>query len=224
MEFNVGERAMRIGNPPWPSFLQQRPLTCAAFECAVVAHEGQRREADNVAYVLHPLEVAAMLDVHGFDDRVTAAAVLHDTLEDTKLSPAELEERFGAHVAGLVRGLTEDDRVEGEPERKAALREQVFRLDGEVGAVFAADKLSKVRELRIRLSSRLANAADDEVRSKLDHYQQSLRVLEASMAGDSLVRHLRFELEALYAQPPHGQHFPASRPAPNSTPTGGPAF
>jgi (p)ppGpp synthase/HD superfamily hydrolase len=159
-----------------------------------------------------------MLDVHDCDDEVTAAAVLHDTLEDTELSAEELEQRFGARVARLVRSLTEDARLEGEPERKAALREQVFRLDGDVGSVFAADKLSKVRELRIRLSCRPASADETEVRSKLDHYRESLRVLEASMPGDSLVRHLRFELEALHALPPHGQHLLEYAPPPPESP------
>jgi (p)ppGpp synthase/HD superfamily hydrolase len=180
----------------------------AAFQSAIDAHHGQRRDADAVPYVVHPLEVAAMLEVHGYDDRVTAAAVLHDTLEDTQLTADELRERFGGEVADLVVVLSDDEHIGDEPERKAALRDQVGRAEGEAAAVFAADKVSKVRELRIRLSREPNQARDKDIRLKLDHYRHSLLMLEQSLGAHPLVRAFRFELEALHMLPPHGRPLP----------------
>jgi (p)ppGpp synthase/HD superfamily hydrolase len=87
---------------------------------------------------------------------VVAAGVLHDVLEKTAVTTRELDARFGAAVAGLVRAVTEDKRIEGYEARKGALRQQVAAAGPEALMLFAADKVSKVRELRsaLRTASR----------------------------------------------------------------------
>ncbi|MDQ3676280.1 MAG: HD domain-containing protein [Actinomycetota bacterium] len=179
-------------------------MTTAALSFASEAHGGQAREADRAPYILHPLEVASMLDGHGFDDAVTAAAVLHDTIEDTEASSAQLRRRFGTRVADLVDALTEAGTHVPEDVRRTALRERVARVDGEAAAIFAADKLSKVRELRIRLTCDPGYGDERAAEAKLDHYWKSLEILESTIGAHPLVRQLRFELEMLRALPPRG--------------------
>jgi (p)ppGpp synthase/HD superfamily hydrolase len=196
---------MGTGANTLPAFLHERPRTRAAFEVAAGAHGDQERAGDEALYIVHPLEVAATLDALGFDDDVTAAALLHDVLEQTDLDGDELERRFGARVAGLVATLTDDESIEDDRERKAMLRRQVAESDRDAAAIFAADKVSKVRELRILLTRRPEDAGDPEVTVRLEHYRESLGMLESRLGEHALVRLLRFELEALQALPPY-QH------------------
>ena len=100
-------------------------------------------------FILHPLEVASLLFDAGAPDHLIAAGVLHDTIEKTHVVASDLRERFGSRVAALVLAVSEDESITGYVQRKAALREQVARAGEEALMLFAADKLSKVRELRL---------------------------------------------------------------------------
>jgi len=176
-----------------PSFLCDLTLTCDAVEFAARHH----------ASVVHPVEVAWLLRSSGYPDHVVAAGVLHDVVEDTEAKPAELRERFGDDVAGIVAVLTEDPGIAGWADRKRDLRERLLDASEEAAAVFAADKVSKVRELRARVARRELSLP--ELRARLDHYRKSLDVLEGILGPDHrLVGDLRFELEALVALPPDG--------------------
>jgi (p)ppGpp synthase/HD superfamily hydrolase len=188
-----------------PSFLDHRPLTRSAFELAAAAHQAQRRDTDEVPYVIHPLEAAALLHSFGLDDHVTAAALLHDTLEDTDLTEQEIEERLDRRVSELVRTLTDDERIGDDRGRRADLRERVAAAGPEAALIFAADKLSKVRELRTRLSSDPGAAETAEAAAKLEHYRASLTMLQIVLDRHALVEQLAFELEALESLPPHGR-------------------
>jgi|SRR3954452_6499792 len=181
------------------SFLRDRPLTQAAVALALERHGDQRRDADGAPFVAHPLEVAALLDRAHYPDYVVAAAVLHDVLEDTDAERRELDERFGPEVGALVATVSDDPSIPDEEERKDRVREQVARAGGHAAAIFAADKISKARELRIALATG-AGAADAEV--KLARYRRALETLDQTMPGSRLVETLRFELEELEELPP----------------------
>lgn len=187
-----------------PSFLERRPLTRAAFELAVDSHAEQRREADDVPYVAHPIEAAALLHSLGYSDRVTAAALLHDTLEDTDVHTEQVAALDGG-VLDLVRVLTDDESIQDERERKAALRAQIAAAGLDAAAIYAADKVSKVRELRSRLVGDETLADSEDASVKLDHYRESVVMLERILGAHALVELLRFEVEALDGLPPHGR-------------------
>jgi (p)ppGpp synthase/HD superfamily hydrolase len=145
--------------------------------------------------VQHPLEVASLLSLAGYEDAVVASGVLHDVLENTYTDVGELEDRFGETVAALVQAVSEDVSITHDQARKSALRAQVARRSTQAAAIFAADKVSKVRELRARLSCGLSPEGADH---KVDHYQASLAMLEQRLGErNALVRQLRFELEML---------------------------
>ena len=181
-----------------------RPLTEAALAFGADAHDRQLREADAAPFILHPLEVAWLLAIYGFEDEVTAAAVLHDVLEETGVSCDDLQERFGDHVASLVGVLTENQQIEPNDKRKAELRRNVHGAQHEAAAIFAADKVSKVRELRIHLSRDPEFVDDPSAHSKLSHYRESVDMLRSRLGEHGLVEELAFELEMLQALPPHG--------------------
>ena len=181
------------------SFLDRLPLTQAAVQFAGERHFGQQRPADHAAFLLHPLEVASLLQRSHYPDQVIAAAVLHDVLEDTDAERSELEARFGPRVAELVAQVSDDPSIPDEERRKDDTRERVGRAGGYAPVVYAADKVSKVRELRALLVSGIA---EDEAQVKLQRYRRSLAMLERVIPGSRVVELLRFELEALEALPP----------------------
>jgi (p)ppGpp synthase/HD superfamily hydrolase len=185
----------------YPSFVAELPITQMALEFAAARHAGQRREADQAPFILHPLEVAQLLRGRNYPDHVVAAGVLHDVIEDTDAGYAELERRFGAAVATLVRAVSEPPGGGDYRERKERLREAVGRASADAAAVFAADKVAKVRELRLTLVRHGDTPAKLDP-DKVDHYWASLELLEHRLGHHPLVRQLRFELEALELLPP----------------------
>jgi (p)ppGpp synthase/HD superfamily hydrolase len=182
------------------SFTRDLPLTSAAVDFASERHAGQRREADHAPYVVHPLEAASLLERANYPDEVVAAAVLHDVLEDTATERSELEERFGPGVAELVALVSDDPSIEDRDAQRDDVRERVRRADGEATAVYAADKISKVRELRVLITE---GGDQEEIEDKRRHYEKSLAMLEDVIPGSRLVELLRFELESLRELPPY---------------------
>ncbi len=191
----------RPEDDPHLSFVRRLPLTRDALEFATERHAGQRRDADDASFVLHPLEVASLLDRSNYPDFVVAAAVLHDVLEDTDAERSELDARFGRSVGELVASVSDDPSIEDEDERKDQLRERVRHTGGYAAAVYCADKISKVREIRTLLARGIPR---EELRTKIDRHNRSLEMLEETIPGSRLVRALRFELEVLDELPPAG--------------------
>jgi adenylate cyclase len=187
------------GKPRLPRFVSELPVTRRALEFAMSRHQGQRRDADAAPFILHPLEVAHMLRGRDYSDEVVAAGVLHDIVEDTDVSAEELEQRFGPLVASLVAAVSEPSAEGTYPERKARLRHQVSEADGAAVAIYAADKVAKARELRLRVARDPRHRIDPQ---KLDHYRASLDMLDRRLGAHPLVGELRFELETLATLPP----------------------
>jgi (p)ppGpp synthase/HD superfamily hydrolase len=183
-----------------PRFVNDLPAAREAFTLARELHARQHRDWDGAPFILHPLEVAALLHNHGWGDEVVAAGVLHDLLEDTGTPAEELRERFGERVADLVTAVTEDEGISDYAERKAALRRQAVAAGDAARAVFAADKVTKVRELRAQIA--WSGRHDPSRERRLAHYDACLSELEEHDADAPLVRQLRFELWALRCLPP----------------------
>ena len=169
------------------------PKTRDALAYAEQRHAGQRRKADGAPFIEHPLEVAWLLYSVGAPDHVIAAGALHDTLEKTDADIAELRSRFGARTARLVIAVSEDPGITSYARRKAALRAQVAAAGHEALMVFAADKISKVRE--VGPQSKLP-------RRRLTHYRRCLELLERRLTGSPLVVQLRTELDRVTAPRP----------------------
>lgn len=128
------------------------------FERALIyaaeKHCGAVRKLDGAPYILHPMEVALIASRITTDEEVLAAAVLHDTVEDTDATLDELRELFGERTAALVAAETENKRP-GVPKseswlaRKEESLEELSRSDDmNVKLLWLADKLSNMRRLR----------------------------------------------------------------------------
>ncbi len=120
------------------------PKILQALEFAAIAHHGQvRRGLREVPYISHPAAVGLLLARAGFSEDVVIAGVLHDVLEDTEVTPTELEERFGKLVTDYVQGVSEDKTLEYVP-RKLQYIVQIETALPEVKAISAADKIANM--------------------------------------------------------------------------------
>ena len=87
---------------------EQLPLLRRAWEVGAAAHAGQTRKSGE-PYITHPVAVAGVLAELGMDAETLIAAILHDTIEDTPLTGADIAAEFGESVAELVEGVTKLD-------------------------------------------------------------------------------------------------------------------
>src|SRR5665213_1188109 len=104
-QYDLVER-VRSYNPDTNEDLLNR-----AYVYAMKAHGSQTR-ASGDPYFSHPLEVAAILTDLKLDDATIVAALLHDTIEDTEATRAEIDHVFGHEIGALVEGLTKLKRLE----------------------------------------------------------------------------------------------------------------
>jgi GTP pyrophosphokinase len=117
-----------------------------AYQVAEEKHRGQRRRSGE-PYITHPLAVAEILAELGLGPRAIAAALLHDTVEDTGYSLEELRTEFGDEVALLVDGVTKLDKVKyGESAQAETVRKMIVAMSKDI------------RVLVIKLADRLHNA------------------------------------------------------------------
>jgi (p)ppGpp synthase/HD superfamily hydrolase len=118
-----------------------------AIRLMLHAHAGQLRKADpQVPYATHPFHVALMVRDAGGDEDCVISALLHDVLEDTEVTPEDLEEAFGPRVAAIVREVSEDKTLSWE-DRKARMVDQLRTATGDACLVAAADKIHNLETL-----------------------------------------------------------------------------
>lgn len=117
---------------------------------AIYAHSGQRRKSDlDKPMIIHPINVANILEEYGFDDNVVAAGYLHDVVEDTNFSILDIFKLFDEDVSSLVYGASEPDKRLSWEERKGHTIDVVKNFDLRHKAVVCADKISNLEDLKI---------------------------------------------------------------------------
>ena len=123
-----------------------------AVRFAAEKHSGSPRKGSEVPYIVHPMEAAAIVAGITGDQELIAAALLHDTLEDTGTTYEELAEAFGKRVADLVAGESEDKQA-GKPaketwkDRKQKTIDELKEAGYESKLLVLADKLSNIRAM-----------------------------------------------------------------------------
>ena len=151
------------------------------------AHAGQYRKGTGRPYILHPIETMLIVLRLADDEDVLAAAVLHDTVENTSVTIGRIEKEFGSRVAGLVASVSEDKRkkLPAEATWRARKWEMIFRLrkaDYETKLLFLGNNLSNLRDLK-----RDYDKVGDELWERFNkkdksaqawYYRECLRVLE----------------------------------------------
>ena len=180
-QYELVERVRRY-NPSADEDLLNR-----AYVFAMKAHGSQKR-ASGDPYFSHPLEVAAILTEFKVDDATIVAAMLHDTIEDTAVTRADVDKSFGEEIGGLVDGLTKLEKLDFVT--KHAQQAENFRKlllaiadDARVLLVKLADRLHNMRTLNFMPEAKRARIAQDT----LDIY--------APLAGRMGMQSMRSELE-----------------------------
>ena len=124
-------------------------LRAAAF--AADKHRNQRRkDYARTPYINHPLAVARVLSEEGgvTDPEILAAAILHDTLEDTETTPRELTREFGTRIASLVAEVT-DDKTLPKQRRKQLQVEHAPKKSKGAALIKTADKICNLRDIKM---------------------------------------------------------------------------
>ncbi len=175
-------RTIRATHPKLDATMIER-----AFEVAERAHEGQQRKSGD-AYITHPLAVATILAELGMTEVTIAAALLHDTVEDTSYTLDALRADFGDEVAMLVDGVTKLDKVSyGDAAQAETVRKMVVAM--------ARD----IRVLVIKLADRLHNARTWRYVSVSSAQRKARETLEiyAPLAHRLGMNTIKWELEDL---------------------------
>ena len=164
-------------------------LIARAFAYGQKMHEGQKRHSGE-PYFTHPVAVAAILTEQQLDDETIVTALLHDTVEDTRSTYADLEREFGPAIAELVDGVTKLTNLQlSSSETKQA---ENFRK------LFMA--MSKdLRVILVKLADRLHNMRTIRAMRPEKQQQKSRETMEiyAPLAGRMGMHWMREELEDL---------------------------
>ena len=144
-----------------------------AYDVAEQRHRGQTRKSGD-PYITHPLAVATILAELGMDTTTLVAALLHDTVEDTDYSLAQLSAEFGEEVAHLVDGVTKLDQVKlGTAAEAETIRKMVIAMarDPRVLVIKLSDRLHNMRTMRFLPPEKQARKAREtlEVLAPLAH-------------------------------------------------------
>ena len=119
---------------------------------AVKAHSGMKRKGTDIPYITHPLEALSIAASITNDDKVLAAAALHDVVEDTEYTLGDIESEFGEEVAALVASDSENKRENLPAEqtweiRKKETLEALKKSTREEQIIAISDKLSNIRAI-----------------------------------------------------------------------------
>ena len=182
-QYDLVER-VRAYNPNTNEALLNR-----AYVYAMKAHGDQRR-ASGDPYFSHPIEVAAILTDLKLDDATIAAALLHDTIEDTEATRAEIDHLFGPSIGRLVEGLTKLkklDLVTKEAKQAENLRKLLLAIADDVRVLLIklADRLHNMRTLHWMPEASRRRVADETLE------------IYAPLAGRMGMHEMREELEDL---------------------------
>ncbi|NLS02988.1 bifunctional (p)ppGpp synthetase/guanosine-3',5'-bis(diphosphate) 3'-pyrophosphohydrolase [Rhizobium sp. P32RR-XVIII] len=160
-----------------------------AYVYAMQKH-GQQKRASGDPYISHPLEVAAILTDMHLDESTIAVALLHDTIEDTTATRAEIDELFGEDIGRLVEGLTKIkklDLVTKKAKQAENLRKLLLAISDDVRVLLVklADRLHNMRTLDHMSADKRARISEET----MDIY--------APLAGRMGMQDMRDELEEL---------------------------
>lgn len=187
--------------PRIEALAERSQLVREAMETAHRAHAGQvRNGSGGMAYVEHPRAVAELLAERGLAEETIAAGLLHDVVEDSELTVAEIRTLFGPRVADLVDVLTDDETIDSYRDRKAEHRRRIAEAGGDAPAIYAADKLTNVRTLRRAHADQGPEVAAElnvPLEVKLDVWSEDLEMLRREAPELPFLDQLESEISAL---------------------------
>ncbi len=193
--------------------LTQRAELSLAIDFAIEKHRGQKRKSGE-PYVIHPISVAGILVEWGMDIDTVIAGVLHDTLEDTETTFAEIETHFGRDVAFLVEGVSKVSQARAGmrdlssylPETKDNLTKLLIAVGQDVRVIIIklADRLHNMQTLRYHKPSKQQKIARETIevfapiadRLNMGRVRVQLEELAFSYLEPKTFKHLQREMKA----------------------------
>ena len=130
---------------------QHVAVVLRAYDAGAKAHEGQKRRSGE-DYIMHPVAVAHILAAMRMDHQTIAAAILHDTIEDTEIERGDLVEQFGEQIGKLVDGVTKLDKMKFRTRQEAdaeSFRKLLLAMSRDLRVIFIklADRLHNMRTI-----------------------------------------------------------------------------
>ena len=174
-------------------------LLLKALSFAAHKHRDQRRkDAEASPYINHPIALAQVLAAEGdvSDIEVLAAALLHDTIEDTDTTGEELEREFGSRIAGIVAEVT-DDTALPKADRKRLQIEHAAQLSEGAKLVKLADKICNLRDVAERPPAKW------DLQRRQEYFEWAKRVIDGlrGTPGESM-RSLEAAFDVAYRRKP----------------------
>ena len=164
---------------------EEKKMILKAYQYATYLHDGQYRQSGD-AYIIHPLNVAYILAEMHADCDTICAGLLHDTLEDTKITKEEIEENFNSDVAKLVNGVTKLSKM-----NFSSKQDQNYANTRKIITGITED----VRIIIIKLADRLHNMRTLQFKKEFKQKENSLETMEIFVPLAYYIGAYRIKLE-----------------------------
>ena len=160
--------------------MKDSPLINKAKMLAGKAHEGQFRKYSGMPYIVHPIEVATIIQTVEHSDEMIAAALLHDVVEDTEYSFEDIAKEVSPEVAKLVEGLTDVSKPQdgNRKVRKALDKDHLAKQNAEVQTIKLADVISNSQDIKANDPS-FAKVYIEEMKALLEVLDKGNKTLYA---------------------------------------------
>ena len=185
-----------------PAFIRESERLDRAFSVARRAHAGHTKGSR--PYLHHPIEVAELLREGGYGEATIAVGLLHDVVEDSRATVADVVEDFGPEAGTMVAALTEDPTIEDWEDRKRALRDRAAESGPECIAIYIADKLANLNDWRF-VSAEVGDRAVEFFKAptldaRIRAWRADLEMGERYAPDLAFNARLRIELEQFIAE------------------------
>ena len=160
--------------------MKDTPLVNKAKMLAGKAHEGQFRKYSGLPYIVHPIEVATIVQTVEHSEEMIAAALLHDVVEDTDYSFEDIAKEVSPEVADLVKGLTDVSNPEdgNRKVRKAIDKDHLAEQNAEVQTIKLADVISNSQDIKAN-DPKFAEVYIEEMKALLEVLTKGNKTLYA---------------------------------------------
>ncbi len=173
---------------------------------AAAAHIGQTRKGSSMPYIIHPFEAALIAMSLTDDEELIAAAMLHDVIEDTKITADELKTRFGDRVVELVMNESEDKLSHLPPQstwkqRKSATLERLRVAGYDTKLLCLCDKLSNIRQCaadKARDGDDMWNKFHNNNKADQEWYYRSIAALLTELSDTEAYREYTALLDKVF--------------------------
>ena len=174
-----------------------------ALQVACQAHEGQYRKLTKIPYISHPIAVGMILMKAGYGEEVVAAGLLHDTVEDTKLTLEEIKLMFGQKIAFIVESCSEPDKSLPWEVRKKHTIQFLKTVSEEIRVVACADKLHNVHSIcnDYEQNGEKVWSKFNRGKEQQEWYYRSVFASLGHLSEFKLLEDLRDAIERLFGKP-----------------------